>query len=390
MPRTRMTDRWLKSHRAAGREEWTDSVATGLLVRFGPDAPVFYARFRERGRYRRVRLGSFPEVKLLEARAKVAALASAREHAEEEAPRPEPGSFADLVAAFLRHRKAKRESGLAEVERMLRRDVLPRIGDRLAASIRPRDVAAILDAAIDRGAPTQANRLRSHLIRIFRFGMERERCETNPALVLSKPHRERSRDRVLSDAEIVALWRELEVRHPATRHLFRFLLLTGLRPGEARLLTWQDVDGWQLRIPAERMKARREHRLPLSSLAHAVLEAHRLVDLPGAVIFQSPLRPGEPYGPSSLSHTARKIGAKLGFGFRPHDLRRTCATGLAALDVSEEVRQRVLAHAPLTVTGRVYNAHRYEEETRVAMERWGEHVQALLTSRQLRSPATQA
>lgn len=390
MPRTRMTDRWIKAHRATDREEWTDAVVTGLLVRFGSEAPVFYARFRDGGRYRRVRLGSFPEVGLADARARVLALARDREAADAGSARPEPGTFAELVAAFLRHRRAKREAGLAEVERMLKRDVLPSLGTRPAASIRPRDVAAILDAATDRGAPTQANRLRSHLIRIFRFGMERERCETNPALVLSKPYRERPRERALSDSEIAALWRELEVRHPSTRNLFRFLLLTGLRPGEARLLTWQDVDAVQLRIPAERMKARREHRLPLSSLAHAVLEAHRLVGLPGAVIFQSPLNPGEPYDPSSLSHTARKIGAKLGFEFRPHDLRRTCATGLAALDVSEEVRQRVLAHTPRTVTGRVYNAHRYEEETRVAMERWSDHIQALLASRQLRSPATQA
>lgn len=387
MPRTRITDRWLRGHHPEAREEWTDSVIPGLLVRFGTGAPVFYARYREGGRYRRVKIGAFPGVSLVDARDRARALSLSRQRRDQPEATVEPGSFADLVTAFLRHRKAKKEAGLAEVERMLKRDVLPVIGSRPAASIRPRDIAAILDAAVERGAPTQANRLRAHLIRVFRYGMERERCEINPALMLSKPHKEKPRERVLSGDEIAALWRELELRHPTPRNLFRFLLLTGLRPGEARLLTWQDVDSQQILVPAERMKARREHRLPLPDLAHRILESQRDLCLPGALVFPSTLHADRPYDQSSLSHTARKLGAKLGFAFRPQDLRKTCASGLAALGVPEEVRQRILAHTPRSVTNRVYNVHQYEAEVREALDEWARTIQALLAERQSRRPA---
>lgn len=395
MPTIRLTDRWLKSHRAPTREEWTDDLVPGLVVRFGAGPPVFYVRQREGGRVRRTRLGAFPGYKLLKAREEARKLLAARQRLEPSAPRP--GSFAELFEAFLRHRRARGEARLDEVERSLRRDVVPVLGSLQCSIIRPRDVAAVLDRIVERGAPVQANRVRSHLARIFRWGMERELVETNPALVLSKPHRERARDRVLSDAEIAALWRALELRHPTLRHLFRFLLLTGLRPSEARLLTWQDVDAHSARVPAERAKSRREHRAPLSGLAHEVLESQRDLGLAGAMVFPSPKAGPKPLELSSLSHMARRLGEELGFSWRPHDLRRTCASGLARLGATREVVRRVLGHADPDVTGR-YDRHTYEDEALRALEQWAGHVQAqalsvkrgaALTSAQSRSPATQ-
>lgn len=355
---------------------------------------MFYLRARHGAKIHRTRIGVYGEaprgMPLSEARRRAHEAAGARDRREGLPPRP--GTFGELAAAFLRHRRAGGESRLGEVERILTADVLPALGERQAAEIRPADVAAILDAAVERGSPVQANRIRAHLARIFRFGLERELVESNPAQVLSRPARERSRDRVLSDAELVALWRLLEIRHPTVRHLFRVLLLTALRPGEARLLTWQDLDAWSLRIPAERTKARREHRLPLSPLAHAEIEAQRDLGLGGAFVFPSPVRPGEAFDPTSAAHAARKMGTALGFAFRPHDLRRTCATGLARLGASRETVRAVLNHADPDVTGR-YDRHGREEEAREALDRWSAHVQALLEiglrERQSRSPATQ-
>lgn len=378
MPRKTLTDRALRTHRPEAREEWTDTIAPGLVARFGTGDPVLYVRFKERGRTRRVKIGKYPAVTLPDARERARAIIRYRDSGAG----PIAGTVSDLAAAFVENRRTAGELQAGEVERILRTDVLPEIGTRMASAIRPANVAAILDKLVARGAPTQANRTRSHLVRLFRFGIERGYCETNPAQVLRPPHKERSRDRYLSDEEIAALWSALETRHPSLRHLFRLLLLTALRPGEGRLLTWGEIQSGEIRLPAERTKARRPHTLPLTPLALSVLEAQRPFSGAGDHIFPSPAAPGSPIHPDSLSHFARNLGRVLGFTFRPNDLRRTAATGMGRLGVERFIRKLILNHADPDVHG-VYDRYRYQAEIRSALKLWSAHVQSLL-------PATHA
>lgn len=105
MPRTLLTDRWLRSHRPAEREEFGDAGCPGLVVRFGTGAPVFYLRIRESWRYVRRRLGEHPDLSLADARSAVLAAQKRRRRADR--PGDAATTLADLVAAFLRQRRAR-------------------------------------------------------------------------------------------------------------------------------------------------------------------------------------------------------------------------------------------------------------------------------------------
>jgi integrase len=386
VPQTRLTDRWLKSHRPSAREEWNDDLVPGLVVRFGARGAVFYARYREGGKVVRQRLGIFPGLSLFDARAQARDILAARQRLERAPGAPRRGTFDDLAAAFVAHRTAHGEARIDEVDRILRTEISPAIGAKRASSIRPADVAVILDAVVARGAAAQANKIRSHLVRIFRFGMERDYCEGNPALVLRPPHKPKSRERVLTDDELAALWRFLELKHPTIRHLFRLLILTALRPGEGRLLTWVEVEPDLLRIPREKVKSRREHALPVPPAVVAILDAQRALGFEGENVFPSPRREPDPLHADSLSHLAADFGAALGFAWQPRDLRRTAATGMARLGVDRFVRKLILNHADPDVHG-VYDRYRYHAEILDGLTKWSAFVVGLGQSR---SPATQS
>ena len=93
----------------------------------------------------------------------------------------------------------------------------------------------------------------------------------------------------------------------AAKLCLRFLILTAARSGEARGATWAEVgiEAKERRIPGERMKGGREHRVPLSDAALAVLERARGVDDGSGLIFPSPLRPGRPLSPMTLTKILR-------------------------------------------------------------------------------------
>jgi integrase len=108
----------------------------------------------------------------------------------------------------------------------------PAWSEQAAATIRRRDVAALLDKIVNRGAAVQANRTRSIAHRLFAFAVEREIVEFNPVTGVRRPTDERHRMRVLTEEEIRILWTTWEEEGSRTSALLRFLLLTGQRIGE--------------------------------------------------------------------------------------------------------------------------------------------------------------
>ena len=163
---------------------------------------------------------------------------------------------------------------------------------------------------------------------VFNFAVEREIVEVNPVSGVRKLSPERSRDRVLLETEIKALWAALEEEGRVTQGLFRFLLLTAQRSEETRRLEWNQIRDGTWRVPAENTKPGRLNIIPLSPQAVKVLEALSVDGSP--FVFPSPSSRGS--GPIRwLSHATIRLRRRCGVDFRPHDLRRTAATGMAAL-----------------------------------------------------------
>jgi integrase len=180
-----------------------------------------------------------------------------------------PGAtFEAVVRAYLERHGRRKKRSWREDARILQRDVLPRWRSRPARAITAREVRALLDAIVDRGAPIQANRTLAVIRRVFSWAAAPDRALVpqahNPCRGLERPAPERQRDRVLHAQELRAVWRALGAEPLNNAALFKLYLLTAQRGGELRTMAWRDVDldaGWWT-IPAERAKNGRTHRVP--------------------------------------------------------------------------------------------------------------------------------
>lgn len=377
----------------------------------------FFWLYRFSGVRRRMRFGTYPETTLAAARDQVAvARAHLAEGLDPGAERSLKRNAAATAAAEERRRPTVRalaeEYSTRHLPRLAAstqkratlelREIVRAWGARKAHEITRRDVVLLIDKVRDHGtgraqlgfgAPSFANSLQSRVRDLFRFAVERDIVETSPALLLPKKSPETERERVLSDKEIVTFWCGLERSRslPMTRTALRLILLTGQRPGEVAGMRWDELDlsaaVW--RLPAERVKNRRAHTVPLSAMVLELIELAREQSTSGVYVFPgsgrnlaghiktdalsgaiaNALRAGcfdDAEGNSPEPHTA-------------HDLRRTCRTGLARLGVSPIVAERVLNHAlPLPAVAAVYDRHDYLTEMRTALGSWAEHVRALV------------
>lgn len=231
------------------------------------------------------------------------------------------------------------------------------------------------DTVAERG-PIMANRTLSLVSRMFNFAVGRDLCETNPALRVEKPGKEVTKDRVLSDAEILEFWHLVESPRISVqvRQALRLVLITAQRPGEVCKLHREQLDAgtdwWE--IPPDIAKNEQRHRVPLSPLAKEVL-----MELPRISDFVFCYRGDKPVGRWALSQAIQKVDALAKIGFTPHDLRRTAATGMARLGVANHIIARILNHKERSVTG-IYNRYEYDPEKKEALNLWGRHLRMLL------------
>jgi integrase len=382
----------------------------GLLVT-PAGSKSFVAQYRAgRGRAaptRRVTIGPFgtwtPEQARAEARRILGEAAHGRDPAKARAEKRRGGAaagtaLAAVVADWLKRDQAHNRSR-GEVERLMRREVVPVLGNRPMAEIRKRELIALVEAIADRGAPILANRVLAHTKRLFKWAASRDLIETDPAAHVARPAPEVRRDRVLDDDELLAVWRAAEPLGAPFGAGVRLLAATGARREEIFAAGWAEVDEAAacLRLPASRNKVKEARVIPLSPLATAVLDG-----LPRAGRFVVSARGDKSF--SNITHAKARLDtaiarqraeARLGRrlradeepeagdalpAWRLHDLRRTVATGLQRLGVRLEAIEAVLGHVSGSRAGivGVYQRHRFEDEARAALAAWGAHLQRLL------------
>ena len=153
------------------------------------------------------------------------------------------------------------------------------------------------------------------------------------------------------------------------KRCLRFLILTAARSGEARDAIWAEVDfeAKEWRIPGERMKGGREHRVPLSDAAVAVLERVRGLDDGSGLVFPSPLRPGRPLSPMTLTKILRDRG--LADRATVHGFRSAFRDWCAETGKPREIAEAALAHTVGGVEGAYFRADLYARR-RVLMDQW--------------------
>ena len=387
--RKNFTDRTVAAARpkAARYERWEPS---GLGLRITPKGKKSWVwLFRVEGKNRRVTFGSYPTMGLAAART---ALAKAKEAVSKGG---DPGkqlvksrrterraqTVSELVEDYLDLYARKRKRSAIQDERMLHLDVVPRWGRRKVHQVSRADVVDLLDSIVDRGAPISANRTFSVIRRMFRWAQSRDVVSQNPCEGVERPAAENRRDRTLSDEEIRAFWRGLDSANMTggVRLVLRLLLLTGQRSGEVcgMALPELDIPSATWIIPADRAKNARAHVVPLSRQAIDLLRKPVKRAGEGPWIFPSVGASGHitTLGvASSLRVNRESLGVP---DLRPHDLRRSCATGMSAQGVSRLVVGRILNHVDGSITAR-YDRHEYLTERRDALERWAAHVSKVI------------
>ena len=198
---------------------------------------------------RRLTLGGFgaltPDEARVEAKRLLADVARGLDPAAARTQRRRKGTvgseMASVTAEWLRRDQAENRSR-DQVERIMRREVLPVLGTRHIGEIRKRDLIALVEAIVDRGSPVMANRVLAHIKRLFRWAAGRDLIEVDPAAHVEKPTPERSRDRVLDDDELVKVWRAAEAMGGPFGAGVQMLIATGARREEIFALERSELD----------------------------------------------------------------------------------------------------------------------------------------------------
>jgi integrase len=264
------------------------------------------------------------------------------------------------------------EDGSKDQRGRRRVSLVDRWGDRRVGDITRANVIAALDE-IGARTPILANRMHAVLGKLFRWAEAKGISNQNPCANIER-NKEQSRDRVLNDAELRAVWVAAGKLDDPFADIVRLLVLTGQRRDEIARLRWSEIDLEErlLRLPPPRTKNERAHDVPLSAPALSIV-AGRQQRLPGVdhvfTIGRKPI--------TGFSRMKERLDAASGVtDWTLHDLRRTVASGLQRLGVRLEVTEAVLNHKSGSLAGirSVYQRFDYAPEKRAALEAWARHV----------------
>lgn len=366
-------------------EVWDDRIPGFGLRVSKTGTKTFVLLYRHRGRPRRLTLGRYPTLTLAHARNK--AIDALREVdagrdpvLEQESINDVSYRFETIVDQFIaKHCKVHNKPGTAnETERLLRTHFAAAWAKRDIRDITQNHISSIIDTLVADEAPSEANHALVALKTMLRWSVDRKFLTLNPAATIRKPFKATARSRVLSDDELGRVLRVFIAEGYPFGTMGHLLVLTAQRRGEVTNMRWSQID-WDAKtwtIPADLAKNSREHMLPLSAAALAILKAiPRLSD--------DRVFPSRYHDTNAISGFSRAKGRfdKLSSvtDWTIHDLRRTVTTGLARMRVPPHVCEKILNHVSGTFAGvaGVYNRFEYQDEMREALDRWDARVAAL-------------
>jgi integrase len=301
---------------------------------------------------------------------------------DKEAARIEAGNTVGaLIDQYLETRKSDwRPRSEVEIRRHLTKHAKP-LHSMPIASVSQRNVASLLNDIAKQSGDVTANRVRASLAALLGWAMgEGIRLPEGNVVAYTNKRQEKSRDRVLSDAELKQIWNACLNDHYGA--VIRLLMLTGQRFNEIAALRWDEVHDEQIVLPGERTKNGRTHIVPLSEPAKTIL-----ANFPRAN--REHIFGRDDGGFQGRSAAKAKLDERIAAGGRaienwtPHDLRRSVATRMAELGVPPHIIEAVLNHVSGHKGGvaGIYNRATYDKEKREALNLWAEHVMALIEGR---------
>jgi integrase len=367
----------------------------GMYLLITPDGRRYWRLdYRFAGKRRTLALGVYPIVSLSNARARredARALLAKNvdpSSAKQAAKRAAKLASADTFEAVAREWIDKQHRGHAPRYRALllarlEADVFPEIGSRPVANIEAPEVLAALGKVEKRGPIETARRLRQTCGQVFRYAIVTGRAKYDPAATLKgalgSPGRPRGHT-AMALGEVPNFLDALRAYDgdPRTRVALRLMVLTFARTTELRGASWSEFENLeaeepQWRIPAERMKMKREHIVPLAPQAVTLLSELRA--LPGSqastFLFPSPSREGY-----MSNNTMLYALYRMGYHGRAtvHGFRAMASTALNEMGFRPDVIERQLAHQEQNSVRAAYNRAEYLRERRAMMNHWADYL----------------
>lgn len=364
-----------------GARDYRIADGGGLSLLIRPNGSrLWQFRYRFGGRQQIMGLGQFPEVGLAsarelhrKARALVAEGTNPLAAKKQQAQQEETGEFSAVVADW----RALTDPGLAPLtirqrEREIVKYLLPALRGRHVASITRVELVALL-RRVEASAPEVARNLRTYLAAIFDHAADIGLIAANPvpprrilARRTATNHRPLPMEQLRAFVDGMTGWRA----EPSTKAALTLTMLTACRKNEATGALWTefDLDAAIWTIPAERMKARRVHTVPLPRQAESLLRELRETAISEAV-FPSRSKPGATMAERTLNALLERNGYA---GVSVHGFRSLFSTWANERGENPDVVERCLAHVHGNAVRAAYNHAQYLTERRDLLQRWAD------------------
>ena len=366
------------------RRDFRDELMPGLVLRISTSGTkTFCLHKRINGKMRRLTIGRFGVVSLAEARERVRQVLYEIETGRfeertgiEVETKPTLG---DVVPDYIEKHAKVHNRDWKRKEALLAK--FTTLHGKGIDEIKRADVVKACDV-IHKSAPVSGNRALAHLKHLMGWCVERGMIDASPIAGVKPLSKERSRERVLTDDELGALWTACHTEGYPFGDCMKLLILSGQRRAEVAEMRWSEIDLekrlWTL--PSQRAKNGKQHTVPLTDTMVDVLRKTPRFFNSDYVFTTTGKTPISGFG-----RVKDRLDKALPEGTVPwiiHDLRRTMSTNMAMLGVPQPVTEALLNHKTGVVSGvaAIYNVYSYADEKREALELWNSHVEKVTRS----------
>lgn len=370
----------------------------GLFLLLTPSGgKLWRLKYRFDGKEKLLALGQYPAVSLADARqrredarkllANGQDPAAVKKAVQEAAAVAAASTFEVVAGEWFQKRKPEWvESHAVSVRGRLDNYILPAFGSKPIAEVTAADVRTMLLKIEARGTVEAAKRVKVICGQVFRYAVAHDLVAHDPSAALKPSELFRKVEKrhfaaVTDPKELAPLLRSIEgyTGSIETRCALRLLPMLLMRPGELRNLEWSeiDLDAAQINIPAEKMKMRSAHSVPLSRQALAILGEIRPLTGHGKYVFPSTRSAERPISDNTLNACFRRMGYDRDT-VTAHGFRATARTILdEVLGFRPDIIEHQLAHAVKDPNGRAYNRTAFLEDRRRMMQHWSDYLDGL-------------
>lgn len=350
-------------------------------------------RYRINGKAGILSLGSYPEVSLAEAREKM--MNARRDVMNKINPvqkrkaivAHEENTFEFVAREWYNKFKSKwTDSHAITIIRRLELNVFPWLGTRPISEIKPQELLKLLGAIEKRGAIETAHRVKSIIDQVFRYAFNTGKTEGNPAALLKgvlTPSVEKHHAAITDPKEVSCLMRAIDEYKGSfiVRCALQLAAHTFVRPGELRHAEWTEInlDTAEWNIPADKMKTKTAHLVPLSNQVVSILRDIQPLTGTGKYVFPCHTSKIKPMSENAILSALRRMDytkeQMTGHGFRA--MARTILDEV--LKIRPDFIEHQLAHAVRDPLGRAYNRTTHLDERKQMMQTWSDYLDGLKT-----------